>query len=103
MRSNPDCKGTEIIVVNQTNASIALDITNAADLCIQIKLQPFNKTCSPAGPVIFQKLNSSQRYDFSVFSYEKGNTSPQLLSPSNCSFSAYTCKSVKLSLSFKIF
>lgn len=103
MPSNPDCNETEIIVVNQTNASIALGITNAADLCIQIKLQPLNKTCSPAGPVIFQKLNSSQRYDFSVFSYEKGNTTPTLLSPSYCSFSAYTCKWVKLSSSFKIF
>lgn len=101
--SNPDCNETEIIVINKTSKSIALYITNDKDLCIQIQLQPFNKTCSPAGPVIFQNLKFSQRYDFSIFSYEKGNTTRTSLSPSSCSFSTYTCKSVILLNSSRYF
>ena len=94
--NDPDCQQKEpVVLVNQTNTTITLGLAMDEEeiLCVINELRTVNSTCRPfiAPTLIFDDLQPSNRYNFSVFSYRNTSGNP-LYSSSSCQISEYTCK-----------
>ena len=100
--NDPVCHQEAIkILANRTSSNIKLELNltslygnnSGGKLCVRTKPSTGQVLCRPvnASTMIFDKLQPSSQYNFSVFSYH--NASETLVfSSSFCQISGYTCK-----------
>ena len=110
---DPNCQPKEpVVLANRTNTTITLGLAMLKEnnmgenLCVMTNPKSGDSQCRPflSSTMLFNNLQSSNQYNFAVFSYH--NTSRNsLYSSSSCLISVYTCKisNIYFSLSLYLF